>query len=157
MAKPIKRYKMWSFLTLLLLLSMWLYFSFNPSYQTSFEAKFYYSMGDYKKAYALSSEAYEQEPYNRMARSIMVQSQYALRYVAYNDEAKSYLDKIRAYSEQEKISKEEQLRMKMMCEIMIEKHEKMQPTILIDSALVDEARENYTKFKKLHENLVEVL
>ncbi len=157
MAKSIKRYRMWSFLTLLLLFSMWLYFSFNPSYQTSLEAKFHYSMGDYKKAYELSSLAYEQEPYNRMARSVMVQSQYALRYVNYNEEAKVYLEQILAYSKQEKISKAEQLRMKMMCDIMIEKHEKMQPTILIDSVLVEEAQKNYEKFKKLHENLAEVL
>jgi len=157
MAKPIKRYKSWSLFTLALLLLMGSYFVFNPSYQLSLEAKFHYSMSDYEKAYDLSSEAYEMEPYNRMARSVMVQSKYALRYVHYNQEAEEYLDKISAYADQDKISKSEQIRIKMMCDIMIDKHNKMQPTILIDKDLVKESRDNYKRFKKLHENLTQIL
>ena len=157
MAKSIKRYKTWALLTLILLLGMGAYFAFNPSYQLSLESKLYYSMSDYDKAYDLSSEAYEMEPYNRMARSVMVQSQYALRYVRYNEESKEYLEKIRSYADQERISKAEQMRIKMMCSIMIDKHNKMQPTILIDKDLVKEARENYKKFKKLNENLTKNL
>ena len=153
MAKSIKRYKYWAILTLVFLLLMGSYFAFNPSYQLSVEAKFYYSMSDYEKAYDLSSEAYEMEPYNRMARSVMVQSKYALRYVHYNQEAEEYLEKIRSYASQEKISLAEQMRIKMMCDIMIDKHDKMQPTILIDKDLVKESRENYKKFKKLKESL----
>jgi len=157
MAKSIKRYKNWTLLTLVLLLAMGAYFAFNPSYQLSLEAKFHYSMSDYEKAYDLSSEAYEMEPYNRMARSVMVHSKYALRYVHYNEESKKYLDEIRTYANQEKISAPEQTRIKMMCDIMIDKHNKMQPTILIDKDLVKEARENYKKFKKLNENLTKEL
>jgi len=156
-AKSIKRYKIWSLVTLAMLLLMGAYFSFNPSYQLSLESKFHFSMGNYEKAYDLSSEAYELEPYNRMARSVMVHSKYALRYVDYNKESKEYLQTIRIYAEQDKISLSEQMRIKMMCDIMIDKHEKMQPTILIDKELVKEARDNYKKFKKLHENLVKVL
>ncbi len=157
MAKSIKRYRYWVLVTLLLMSGMGLYFVFNPSYQRSLESKFYYSMGDYEKAYVLSSEAYAMEPYNRMARSVMVQSQYALRYVNYNLEAKKYLEEIQKYADQEKISRAEQMRIKMMCSIMIEKHEKMQPTILIDKELVQEAEENYKKFIKLYENLVKII
>ena len=153
MAKSIKRYKTWTLFTLIILLGMGAYFAFNPSYQLSLEAKFHYSMSDYEKAYDLSSEAYEMEPYNRMARSVMVQSQYALRYVNYNKESREYLDKIRTYANQDKISVPEQMRIKMMCDIMIDKHNKMQPTILIDKDLVKEARENYKKFKKLKVSL----
>jgi len=156
-AKSIKRYKYWTLVTLLLLAVMGAYFAFNPSYEKSIESKFYYSMGNYEKAYALSSDAYALEPYNRMARSVMVQSQYALRYVNYNKEAKEYLEIIGSYANQDKISVSEQMRIKMMCDIMIEKHEKMQPTILIDKDLVQEAKENYEKFIKLHANLVKVL
>ncbi len=152
-----KRYKIWSLITLSILLVMGAYFAFNPSYQLSLEAKFHYTMGDYEKAYTLSSEAYAMEPYNRMANSVMVQSKYALRYVHYNAEAKEYLALIRSYSQQEKISLSEQMRIKMMCDIMIDKHQKMQPTILIDKALVDEAKEHYETFLKLHEDLVSVL
>jgi len=156
-AKSIKRYKYWALFTFLLLVLMGAYFAFNPSYQKSLEAKFHYSMGDYEKAFMLSSEAYDMEPYNRMARSVMVHSQYALRYVNYNKEADKYLQIIGSYANQVKISTSEQMRIKMMCDIMIERHEKMQPTILLDEELVKEAKVNYEKFKKLHANIIDVL
>jgi len=157
MAKSIKRYKNWTLITLILLIIMGAYFIFNPSYQKSIEAKIYYTMGNYDKAFALSSEAFEMEPYNRMANSVMVQSRYALRYVNYNKEAEQYLSIIRSYADQEKISLAEQMRIKMMCDIMIDKHEKMQPTILIDKELVQEAQQNYERFLKLHERLIQAL
>ncbi len=157
MAKSIKRYKTWTLVTLILLLVMGAYFAFNPSYQKSLEAKLYYSLGNYEKAYQLSSEAFAQEPYNRMANSVMVQSKYALRYVDYNKEAKQYLSIIRSYAGQDKISLAEQMRIKMMCDIMIEKHEKMQPTKLIDKDLVIESEKYYEQFVKLHERLIKAL
>jgi len=157
MAKSLKRYKVWSLVTLIMLMVMGSYFAFNPSYQLSLEATYHYTMGDYEIAYDLSSEAYEKEPYNRMARSIMVQSKYALRYVNYNLEANEYLSKISVYASHKKISKPEQMRIKMMCEIMIDKHNKMQPTILIDEDLVEESRNNYKKFKKIHADLIKAI
>ena len=157
MAKSIKRYKNWTLVTLVLLIVMGSYFAFNPSYEKSIEAKLYYSIGNYEKAYALSSEAFKEEPYNRMANSVMVQSKYALRYVNYNKEAKQYLSIIRTYADQDKITLAEQMRIKMMCDIMIEKHEKMQPTILIDEALVIESQKNYEQFVKLHERIIKAL
>ena len=157
MAKSLNRYKYWILLTLGFLLLMGAYFLFNPSYQKSLEAKVHYSMGDYQKAYVLSSEAYALEPYNRMANSIMVQSKYALRYVNYNTEAQEYLKTISSYAKQDKISIAEQMRIKMMCDIMIDKHHKMQPTILIDKALVKESLRYYEQFVDLHEKLIKTL
>lgn len=157
MAKSIKRYKNWALITLLLIILMGSYFAFNPSYEKSIEAKFHFSIGNYEKAYTLSAEAYKIEPYNRMAHSVMVHSKYALRYVHYNTQAQEYLKAISSYANQDKISLSEQMRIKMMCEIMIDKHEKMQPTILIDKDLVEESREYYEKFIELHANLTKVL
>lgn len=151
------RNKTWLTITISMLLLLGAYFTFNPSYQKSIEAKLYYSLGNYDKAYILSKEAFDLEPYNRMANSVMVQSQYALRYVNYNKEAEQYLSIIRSYSLQEKISLEQQMRMKMMCDIMIEKHEKMQPTILIDKELVRKSRAYYEQFVKLHEQIIKAL
>lgn len=157
MKKPLKRYKSWTLITSFLILLMVLYFTFNPSYEKSIEAKFYYSIGHYEKAYELSREAFELEPYNRMANSVMVQSKYALRYVNYNKEAKQYLLTIRKYASQDRISLADQLRIKMMCDIMIEKHEKMQPTVLIEKDLVLESQKYYEQFVKLHEKLVKAI
>ena len=152
-----KRNKTWFFISILMILILASYFFFNPSYQKSFEAKFHYTIENYDKAYALSKEAFELEPYNRMANSIMVQSKYALRYVDYNKEAEQFLTTIRSYAGQDKISLAEQMRMKMMCDIMIEKHEKMQPTILIDEELVQKSQQYYQQFVKLHEQIIKAL
>lgn len=152
-----RRYKAWLSISVLMVFILAAYFFFNPSYQKSFEAKFYYSIENYDKAYALSKEAFELEPYNRMANSIMVQSKYALRYVNYNKEAEEFLTTIRGYAGQKKISLAEQMRMKMMCDIMIEKHEKMQPTILIDEELVRKSQQYYEQFVKLHEQIIKAL
>jgi len=157
MGKPVKRYKSWALITLLFILIMGAYFLFNPSYQKSLQAKYYYTMGSYQKAYVLSSEAYAIEPYNRMANSIMVQSKYALRYVNYNLEAQKYLDVISSYANQSKITVAEQMRIKMMCDIMIDKHKKMQPTILIDKELVKQSLRYYEQFVDLHEKLIQTL
>jgi hypothetical protein len=40
---------------------------------------------------------------------------------------------------------------------MIEKHQKMQPTILIDKALVDQSRQYYEQFVKLHEQIIKAI
>lgn len=157
MANIIIRYKSPILIALVLLFSMLAYFFFHPSYQKSLEAKLHYTMGDYQKAYTLSSEAYALEPYNRMANSIMVQSKYALRYVNYNKEAQEYLDVISAYAKQEKITLAEQMRIKMMCDIMIDKHQKMQPTILIDKDLVKQSLRYYEQFVDLNEKLIKTL
>jgi len=157
MSKSIKRYKSWTLVTLLFLIIMASYFLFNPSYEKSLEAKFYYSIGRYDKAYELSYEAYAIEPYNRMAYSIMTQSKYALRYVNYNTQAQQYLEIINKIAKQKKIDIKDQMRIKMMCDIMIEKHEKMQPTILIDIDLVKKSIEYYKQFKKLHDQLIKTI
>ena len=152
-----KRNKTWFFISILMILILASYFFFNPSYQKSFEAKFHYTIENYDKAYLLSKEAFELEPYNRMANSIMVQSKNALRYVDYNKEAEQFLATIRSYAGQNKITLAEQMRMKMMCDIMIEKHEKMQPTILIDEELVQKSQQYYQQFVKLHEQIIKAL
>lgn len=152
-----RRYKAWLFISISMVLVLASYFFFNPSYQKSFEAKFHYTMENYDKAYTLSKEAFELEPYNRMANSVMVQSKYALRYVDYNKEAENFLTTIRTYAGQEKVSLAEQMRMKMMCDIMIEKHNKMQPTILIDEELVQKSQRYYEQFVKLHEQIIKAL
>ena len=74
--------------------SMGFYFYNNNSYKKSLEAKFYYTLGDYKKANLLSSSAYSENSYNRMALTVMNQSQYAIDYLDYINEAESYLEQI---------------------------------------------------------------
>ena len=129
------------------------YFLFNPSYERSLEAKFYYVVGDYHQSYRLASEAFELNAYNRMASTIMTQSQTAMKFVDYIKEAKSYMAKISKTAQSEGVSDAERARIKMMCEIMIESYEKISATVVTDKALVEEATMYRDKFKKLHHEI----
>ena len=63
----------------------------SPSYKNALGAKFYYEMGDYETAYKLSKSAYHKDIYNKLAHTVMVQSEisqkYALCIVAHGDVA----------------------------------------------------------------------
>ncbi|MBN2782716.1 MAG: hypothetical protein JXQ66_05700, partial [Campylobacterales bacterium] len=50
-----------------LVVSMWIYFLINPSYEKSILAKYHYELGEYSKAYTLANEAFSMDVYNRMA------------------------------------------------------------------------------------------
>ena len=129
------------------------YFSFSQSYQKSFQSRVYYFLGNYQNAYELAKEAYALDPYNRMAFTMLTQSKIAFKYEDYIKEGTEYLKKIESISSKKEPLKNDMIRVKMMCEIMIERYEKLSPTVLTDKALCEEALSIYKKFKKLHEEL----
>ncbi|MEA3522461.1 MAG: hypothetical protein U9R50_05765 [Campylobacterota bacterium] len=129
------------------------YFSFNPSYERSLEAKFHYMLGDYKQAQELATEAFEMNKYNRMASTIMTQSQTAMKFVNYIDEAKKYMSEIAVIASADGVSDAQRAKVKMICEIMIESHVKVTATVLTDKALVEEAKSYKEKFEKLHDEI----
>lgn len=151
--------KFWLFAVLGLLAFMALYFAFNPSYQRSLEAKFYYMTGDYKEAYVLASEAFDLDGYNRMAATVMTQSQTAIKFVDYIDEAKKYLSQISKMAETTSITDSDKAKIKIMCEIMMESFVKISPihrdgrAVLLDNDLIDEARYYHRQFADLHEKI----
>ena len=76
---------------MLLLGGMALFAWTNPSYQKAFEAKWHYFMGEYDEAYRLAKEAYELDRYNRMALTVMTQTEVAEKYLDYIREGAKYL------------------------------------------------------------------
>jgi tRNA U34 5-carboxymethylaminomethyl modifying enzyme MnmG/GidA len=134
-------------------LAMAIYFMLNPSYQKSLEAKFYYETGNYKEAYRLANEAFHMDVYNRMAATIMAQSQTSMKYESYINQAKEYLQQINAIVSQESLSDADRAKIKMMSQIMVESYKKLAPSVVTDSALVDEARNYYQYFEKLLEKV----
>jgi len=130
-----------------------LYFVFNSSYQDSFEARFYYFIGNYEKAYMLSKRAYEKDSYNKMAFTVFTQSKIALNYEEYIKEGNRYLEKIEKISSSKKYSEADKIRVKMMCEIMIDRYKKLSPTKLTDKELLENSKKIYMKFKKLYDEL----
>ncbi|MDD2651781.1 MAG: hypothetical protein PHX44_01870 [Sulfurimonas sp.] len=138
-----------------MLFVMALYFIVNPSYEKSLRAKYYYEVGEYTEAYNLAKEAFGIDLYNRMAATIMAQSQISLKYVAYIQEAKEYMKSIDAIAKHEQISDVDRAKIKMMCNIMVGSYVKLAPSVVTDKELVQEAAAYHAKFEKLLEKVTQ--
>jgi len=143
----------WLVVLLAVIVGLGLWIVVNPSYQKSIESRLYYAMGSYDDAYSLSKEAFALDPYNRMASTVMAQSQTALKFVRYNDDARRYIKEIRRIAAQKNVSPQDRAKIKMMAMIMIDAYRKIAPTVVIDKELVEETRSNYEQFKMLHDEL----
>jgi len=132
---------------------MFIYFLVNPSYEKSLEAKYYYETGSYEKAYELAKEAFSMDVYNRMASTIMAQSQTSLKYVKYIQQAKEYMRSINEIAAKKSISDADRAKMKLMSEVMVDSYVKLAPSVVTDKALVQEAAEYHKSFEKLLEKV----
>jgi len=138
------------------LVSLW-YFSFSSSYQKSLQARWYYFTGEYEYALKIADEALTLEPYNRMAMTVVTQSKTAMKFVEYNRQAKEYLEKIESIASKDSIEKADKLRIKFMCDIMIEKYPYLVATVLTDESLKEETHNFFLQFKQLHAKITESL
>ena len=151
--------KFWWLVSFGIVLLMLLYFAFNPSYERSLQAKFYYTLGDYKTAHRLAAEAFDLDKYNRMAATIMTQSQAAVKFIEYIDQAKSYMKQISAMAEADAISDADKAKIKIMCEIMIDSFVKISPIFrdgraeVLDAGLIEEAKHYHQQFVDLYEKI----
>ena len=119
----------------------------------SLEARYYYEIGDYKKAYELAKRAYILNPYNRMAFTIKTQSKIALSWQNFIDDFDKFFDKIQEIANKENITKKDKLRIKIMLEILISEYKTLKPSLLIPEKLKKEAKEKYQKARELYERL----
>jgi len=130
-----------------------IYVLMNPSYQKSIEAKYHYEMGHYKEAYALANEAFAMDVYNRMASTVMAQSLTSLKYIAYIDQAKSFMSEIQKMAEGEVISEAQRAKIRLMSEIVVDSYSKLAPSIITNNKLVEEAASYHKNFEKLLEKV----
>ena len=140
-------------LSFIFVLIMAIYLFISDSYKLSVEAKYYYTIEHYDMALELSKKSFELDRYNRMASTIMTQSQIAMLFVEYNQQAQKYLDQIAAIIEKEDVTRADKIKIKFICEIMIEKHKKISETVLTQHNLVAQSRAYLDEFKKLHEKV----
>jgi hypothetical protein len=140
-------------LALSLLSIMGIYFLTNPSYEKSLKAKYYYEVGDYKTAYSLSKEAFSLDIYNRMASTIMTQSQTSLKYTNYIEEAKNYLLEIDEIAQLESVTDANRAKIKLICRIMLSSYIKLAPSVVTDVELVQESAKYNNEFEKLLEKV----
>ncbi|WP_457595963.1 hypothetical protein [Hydrogenimonas sp.] len=125
----------------------------NPSYQKAFEAKWYYFMGDYDTAYRLAKEAYDLDPYNRVALTVMTRTQAAREYLAYIREGVGYLHRIEEMAAGGIVDEADRVRIKMMCEVMLGRYATLTANPLADEELRERARQIYEKFRTLYASL----
>ena len=130
-----------------------MYFISNPSYKNSVQARVYYMIGNYSSAYELAKKSYEEDNYNKMAHTVLTQSEIAINYVKYINDGNEYLKKIDEISLKKEYSKEDKTRVKFMCEIMIESYDDLKPSTLTDKTLQENCKKMQKKFKQLHAEL----
>jgi len=135
-------------IAMFLILGMVVYFITDPSYERSLEAKYYYETANFEEAYKLSKEAFEINPYNKMAATVMAQSQYSLKYVHYINDAKNYIHQIEEIV-QDGISTQDRAKIRIISEIMIDRYKKLTPSVVIDQDLIKQTKEYYEKFQNL--------
>jgi hypothetical protein len=125
----------------------------NPSYEKSITAKYHYEMGNYDEAYILAKESFSLDVYNRMASTVMAQSQTALKYVNYINLSKKYMLQIDKIALHDTISDADKAKIRMICEIMIASYIKLAPSIITDNNLVTQTAKYYQNFEKLSEKV----
>lgn len=139
--------------TVILLSGSFVYFASNSSYKNSLQARVYYFLGNYESAYTLAKESYDEDNYNKMAFTVMVQSKIAKNFTAYIQEGNDYLKKIDEISSKTNFTEADRVRVKMMCQIMIDSFDDLVPTKLTDVELVENSKKMHKKFKQLFEEL----
>ena len=125
----------------------------SPSYKNALGAKFYYEMGDYETAYKLSKSAYHKDIYNKLAHTVMVQSEISQKYATYIARSNGYLENIQKISKSGKVSKVNLDKIRMMCDIAVSDYAELKPSNLTDSDLQEEAKRIKDKFLTLQKEL----
>ncbi|WP_304346310.1 hypothetical protein [Campylobacter showae] len=125
----------------------------SPSYKNALGAKFYYEMGDYETAYKLSKSAYHKDIYNKLAHTVMVQSEISQKYALYIARSNGYLENIQKISKSGKVSKVNLDKIRMMCDIAVSDYTELKPSNLTDSDLQEEAKQIRDKFLTLQKEL----
>ena len=140
-------------LIIVVMLILIFFFGFSDSYRYSLEARVKYTMGDYQEAIKLASKAFELDPYNKMAFSILTQSKISIKFLDYINDAKEYLQKIDFLSKKKNFSDADKIKIKMITEVMIGRFKKLTPTVMTDKELYKKSKVLYQEFVKINENL----
>ena len=140
------------FIAIFIIALFGLFFYSDNSYKLALEAKFYYESKEYEKAINLSQKAIDLDAYNKMASTTLNQSKAAMKFSSYIKNGKEYLERIKKMS-QNGVSKADNERIKMMCDVMIEDFESLRNSALLDEELKSEALKMKEAFAKLKNEL----
>jgi tetratricopeptide (TPR) repeat protein len=151
----VKAYKTFFSIVLTFVIAIILFFFvFTDSYKLSMKARVKYFLGEYKIAQELAKEAFELDPYNKMAISILSQSKISVEFVKYIKESKEYLKDIEYITQKKNFSSRDKLKIKMICEVMLGAYKKLNPTVMTDKSLYEECTKYYNDFRKIYEEII---
>jgi len=141
------------FFFIVTIFGIFIYYFINDSYRYSLEAKAFYELKEYKKAYKLANKAYKKDKYNKMAFTIVTQSQIAMIWEKFIKESKEYFMQIDLISNKKTITKADKIRIKMMLEIIIGEYKNLPNSKLLDEELRQKAQIQYKKARKLYDGI----
>jgi len=141
------------FFVLFLIGGIFLYYFLSDSYRYSLEAKAYYEMGEYKKAYKIAENAYKIDKYNTMAFTILTQSKISMDWEKFINESKNYFEQIDKISNKEIITKADKIRIKMMLQIIMGEYKNLPHSRLISKDLEKQAKQQYKKAEELYNGI----
>lgn len=140
--------------TVLLILAFGvLFFASSGSYQNSLQARVEYFLGNYKEALDLAEKAHQQDRYNKMAFTLVAQSKKSLQFQEYIEQGEKYLEVINQISLQQKVLNADKIKIKMMCEVMIEEYKALSPTKMTDESLVQKSKNTLERFEGIYKEL----
>jgi tetratricopeptide (TPR) repeat protein len=125
----------------------------NDSYRLSMEAKYFFEIGDYKKAETLAKKAYILDPYNRMAFTLYTQSKIAREWENYIEDSIKYFKDIEKIANKNIITKKDKQKIKIMLEIIIDEYKTLKKSHLLPKDLQIKAKQLHEKGKKLYEEV----
>ena len=140
-------------LSIFLIIMIIFFFGFSDSYRYSMEARVKYFLGDYQEARDLAKKAFDLDPYNKMAFSILAQSKISAKLVDYIKESDNYLKKIEFLTNKQNFSNRDKIKIKMITEVMMQKFQKLNPTVMTNKELYAQCIKRYKKFKTIYEKL----
>lgn len=137
---------------IVLILTFYIFFQTNSSYQLSFKARFYESIGNYQMSKELSLMALNLDMYNKMAISTHTNSANALKIQHYITQGDEYLNKIRTISKNNATDADNE-RIRIMCDIMIDDYLNIINLHTSDKNLKQKAKNMQENFKILKNEL----
>lgn len=138
---------------ILVLAGAYAYYVSSGSYALSLEARKLYDQGDYENAAMLARQAYDENPYNRMAFTVLTQASESKKWQNFIDMAQGYMRKTLELTAKERITAGDRNRIKLMAEVVMEDYKKLDPkNRMIAPELKDRAADLHRQFVQLYDD-----
>ena len=139
---------------ILVLAGAYAYYISSGSYALSLEARKLYEQGDFDNAAMLAEQAYAENPYNRMAFTVLTQAKESQKWQKFITMARGYMRKTLELTGKERITAGDRNRIKLMAEVVMEDYKKLDPkNRMISDELKAQAEDIHRQFVRLYDDV----